>query len=136
VTEGPPAAGRRRPVPFGLFLALVMGVGPLVHYSLSALGPLVVADLDLSATAFGVLWFAIFGVASLRSVTGSRLTDRFGPRYLVAGAFCTALVAVVVGAGAPSYAWLLVAAGLSGIGQALTNPATNALISTEVAPAR
>jgi len=113
-----------------------MGVGPLVHYSLSALGPLVVADLDLSATAFGVLWFVIFGVASLLSVTGGTLTDRFGPRYLVAGAFLTALVAIVVGSGAPSYAWLLVAAGLSGIGQALTNPATNALISTDVAPDR
>jgi predicted MFS family arabinose efflux permease len=129
-------ATSRQPVPFGLYLALVMAVGPLVHYSLSALGPLLVADLQLSATAFGLLWFVTFGVAGLFTVAGGKLTDRFGPRYLLSGVFCMSLVAVLVAAGASSYNWLLVGAALSGLAQSVSNPATNALISTEVAAAK
>jgi predicted MFS family arabinose efflux permease len=133
---GSRATDGRAPVPFAFYLALVMAVGPLVHYALSALGPLLVAELDLSATAFGTLWFVTFGCAGSFTVAGGKLTDVFGPRYLLTGVFGTALLAVVVAAGASTYWWLLLAAALSGLAQSVSNPATNALISAEVAAAR
>lgn len=126
----------RRPMPFAFYLALVMAVGPLVHYALSALGPLLVEELDLSATAFGLLWFVTFGFAGVFTVVGGKLTDTFGPRHLLLGVFAASLLAVLVAAGASSYGWLLAGAALSGLAQSVSNPATNALISAGVVPAK
>ncbi|WP_141276381.1 MFS transporter [Pseudonocardia hydrocarbonoxydans] len=121
-----------RPAPLATYLALVMGIGPLVHYAISAMGPLVVADLGLTATEFGLLWFVSFGAAGLCTITGGKLTDRFGARILLCGVFVVAGVSLVTAGLAGAYGWLVLALALSGVAQSVSNPATNSVVAGAV----
>lgn len=126
----------RRPGSLAVYLGLVMGMGPLLHNALSSMGPLIVADLELSATEFGLLWFVMFAAACVFTLAGGKLTDRFGARMLMCGVFVFAAVSMLVAGLAGSYAWLVVALVLSGIAQAVSNPATNSSVARSVAPER
>ncbi len=97
------------------YLALAMGVGPLAHYALSALGPLVVDDLDLSATQFGELWLVAFGAAAVGTPIAGRLTDRLGPRRMLQWTFITAGAAIVTVGLSGSLFTLLVGVTLAGL---------------------
>lgn len=123
---------RRHPLWFAWFLASVMAVGPLVLHALTALGPHVVESLGLSATQFGALWFVSFGAAGLLSIQGGKLTDRLGARPLVVGVFLSSLIGLVTVGLAESYPWLLLAAALGGLAQAISNPVTNHLVFVSV----
>jgi MFS family permease len=128
-------SGPRRQPPT-TYLALVMGIGPLVHYGTSALGPLIVDALGLSATQFGLLWVATFGTAAAFTIAAGRAADRFGARSMLVGVFVISTAALVLAGAAWSYAWLLLALALSGAAQSLCNPATNRLIASHVPPRR
>ena len=121
-----------RPATFAGYLALVMAAGPLVHFSMSALGPLIVDSLEISATQFGLLWFAAFGTASLLSVAGGRMVDRYGARTMLVALFAVTLLALTLASSAASYLWILVALALSGVAQSIANPLTNRLVVSEV----
>lgn len=118
------------------YLALAMAIGPLAHYTMSALGPLVVADLKLSATEFGWLWSVTFGAASIFTISGGKLTDRLGARRMLLAVFGVAAVGLVAVGTSRNYLWLLVGIAISGLVQAISNPATNLVIATEVPPNR
>lgn len=124
-----------RTAPIAGYLGLVMGVGPLVHYAISALGPLVVSDLGLSATEFGLLWFVTFGAACLFTLTGGRLSDRYGARGLFLLVFGLAGLGLAAAGSAQGYVWLLAGLALAGVAQSFSNPATNSAVAT-VVPAR
>jgi MFS family permease len=133
------AAGRpagRRPGRGGLAttLAFSMGIGPLLVYGLTATGPLVIADLGLSRTAFGALATLAFAVAAVASGVLGRQVDRHGERAVLSVLFCGAGAALLVAAAAQSYAWLCVAVALSGCVQSLSNPVTNRLVTAHAAP--
>lgn len=113
-----------------------MALGPLLQYSLSALSPLLVARLQMSATDFGMLWFVTFGVASAFTISGGKLVDRFGPRPLLILVCCAAGLALVIAGSAMSYLFLVVASCLSGLAQSAANPATNLLIVAAVPEGR
>src|SRR5690606_16854588 len=80
----------RRPLAYAWFLALVLGVGPAVTHAITALGPIIVENLGLSATRFGLLWFVTFGAAASLSVFAGRAADRVSARPLVTGVFLCA----------------------------------------------
>ncbi|UPK73464.1 MFS transporter [Nocardioidaceae bacterium SCSIO 66511] len=107
------------------YLAMAMGVGPLTHYALAALGPLVVDDLELSVGQYGQLWLVVFAAASLATTAGGWLADRIGLRGLFVATFAVSGVATLGAAITPGLTVLLVALVLSGVAQALANPATN-----------
>ena len=115
-------------------MMVVMGVGPLLLFALSALGPLIVADLDLSRTQLGGLSTIAFASAALvAAVAGSSVdkrSARTGMWILLGGASLGLLVAAV----APLYAVVVVAVVVSGGAQGLSNPITNRLV-TLYAPA-
>jgi MFS family permease len=113
-------------------LSLIMALGPLLLYTLSALSPLLVVRLGLSATDLGVLWFVTFSVASLFAISGGHLTDRFGARAVLAGVCCAAALSLLVAGMAVSYVGLVVACALSGLAQSVANPATNLLVAKSV----
>jgi MFS family permease len=126
------SSGRRPTAPVAAYLALVMGAGPLVHYALTALGPVVVDSLGLTATEFGLLWFVVFGAASLTTILGGRLADHLQVRSMLVTIFGLATISLVMVATAPGYAVLLVALALSGVAQAVANPATNRVVIEQV----
>lgn len=119
-----------------LVLTATMAVGPLLTHSLSAMSPLVIADLGLTETQFGLLATTTFFVAALTAVRTGRWADRLTARTLLVVMFGGAALAMLLTAAAPGYAVLLVAMALSGLGQVMANPATNRLIRLHVPAAR
>jgi predicted MFS family arabinose efflux permease len=111
-----------------------MGAGPLLVYGLTATGPLVVTDLELSRTTFGALATLAYAVAAVGSAVLGRQVDRHGERAVLAVLFCGAGMALLIGAVAQSYAWLCGAVVLSGVVQSLSNPVTNRLVTAHAAP--
>lgn len=129
---------RRRPgAHLMIVLTATMAVGPLLTHSLSAMSPLVIEDLGLTETQFGLLATTTFFVAALTAVRTGRWADRLSARTLLVVMFGGAALAMLLTAAAPGYAVLLLAMVLSGLGQVMANPATNRLIRLHVpAPRR
>ncbi|GAA1754539.1 MFS transporter [Kocuria aegyptia] len=129
--------GDRRPgAHLMLVLTATMAVGPLLTHSLSAMSPLVIADLGLTEAQFGLLATTTFFVAALTAVRTGRWADRLSARTLLVVMFGGAALAMLLTAAAPGYAVLLTAMVLSGLGQVMANPATNRLIRLHVPAAR
>lgn len=132
-------AGRADRGPAGgllLVLACAMGVGPLMMYGLSAVSTLVIDDLQISVAQFGWLATACFIAATVSSVGLGKLSDRTAGRTLLLIIFGGAAGALAAAGLSTSYSWLLVAVCLSGAAQAMSNPATNRLVSIYVDPGR
>lgn len=119
-----------------LVLTATMAVGPLLTHSLSAMSPLVIQDLQLTETQFGLLATTTFLVAALTAVRTGRWADRLTARTLLVVMFGGAALAMLLTAAAPGYTVLLLAMVLSGLGQVMANPATNRLIRLHVPAAR
>jgi MFS family permease len=107
-----------------------------VHYAASALGPVIVDSLQLSATQFGLLWLATLGAAARLATTAGPAADRFGARGMLVSVFGLSTIAPLVVGTAPGYVWLFLGLALSGAAQSLSNPATNALVTSDVRPQR
>lgn len=118
------------------YLALAMGIGPLTHYALSALGPLVVSDLGLSATEFGGLWLVAFGTAAACTPGFGRLTDHLGPQRMLRLVFACAGAAMVAVSMSHSLLPLVLGVGLAGMAVAISNPATNLAVASSVTVGR
>ncbi len=112
-------------------LLTVLAVLPV--FLLSALAPLVRADLGGSRTVLGVAVGAFFGVSAAGSVPGGRLCERRGiPVALRTG---TALAAVaLLGVGLLGRTWpsLIALLCVGGVANALIQPAANAMLSVTV----
>lgn len=121
---------------FTAVLTLGMAIGTFPQFALGALGPLLVDDLGLSRAGLGSLSTAFFLVAALASSFIGHLGERMGARRLLVLLFAVTTASLVSMAVAPSYAWLVVAVGLAGLGIAATNPSTNALIATHLPSGR
>ncbi|MGH3312303.1 MAG: MFS transporter [Streptomyces sp.] len=133
-TSDPDRSQLTLPRGFPLVLALSMGAGPLTLQTLTATAPLVTADLGITRAQLGSLPTAAFLTAALLSPVVGRGADLFSGRAVLAVLFSGAGLALLGTAAAPSYAWLLAAAAVSGAAQAMSNPVTNQLIAANVAP--
>ncbi|MCC3298033.1 MFS transporter [Arthrobacter caoxuetaonis] len=122
----------------GLLFVLVcaMGAGPVMNYGLSATSTLIMADLGISETQFGLLASTCFASAALSSMSLGRLSDRITARSQLAIIFGGTALALVLMAVSGNYLWLLAAVLLSGPAQAISNPTTNRVISHAVEPAK
>ena len=141
-TQGPGEVRRDGAAPlawrvgFGTTLALAMGTAPVALFAVAALAPLVTEDLGVSRTQLGLISTIAFVFAALGSTAAGKVIERLGGRRTLVVLFCAAALAIVVMAGSGSYAWLLLAVAVSGLGQSLSNPVTNHLVAREVGPGR
>lgn len=110
-------------------LFVCMGIGPLFLYTLTAISPLVIADLDLSPAEYGAISTVAFGSAALSALLLGGPSDRFGARTVMVAVSVGSITGLAVLAVADSYAVVLVASVLSGVAQALSNPATNRIVA-------
>lgn len=113
----------------GLLLASTMMAASLVQFSVGALAPLILVDLDISRARLGVLLSCYYLIAALTSPAFGRLTGRIGGS---AGLKLVVLLAVggnLAVSTADSQGVLVVGLVLAGLAVAAANPATNLAIA-------
>lgn len=117
-------------------LVCAMAAGPVMNYGISATSTLIMGDLDISEAQFGLLATVCFLSAALSSVSLGRLSDRISGRAQLVLIFGGTAAALTLMAVSGSYLWLLIAVGLAGPAQAISNPTTNRVIAHQVDPVR
>ncbi|MFF7378325.1 MFS transporter [Streptomyces massasporeus] len=105
-------------------------------FLLGALGPRLVAALDVSPTVLGLTTTLGFATAAVLSPVGGRVVDRVGPRRCLAALMIVAAMALALIGSAPGTGVLLASVALGEPPQALANPVTNRAILAAVPPAR
>lgn len=102
-------------------------------YLVGALGVVIRADLNLSATQLGAVAAAFFGVGGLLMPMGGRVVDRMGPRLAarlaLLGAAACLLTAAVFGG---SYPGLLAAMAIGGFASTIAAPVGGLIIGRGV----
>jgi MFS transporter, FSR family, fosmidomycin resistance protein len=98
--------------------------------------PLLTARWGVSFIQLGLALtvYAIVSVAAQMPM--GYMADRFGSRKLLIGALCLGGLSLASVGLVDRYSWLLVAAGLSGIANAVYHPADYAILSARVTPSR
>ncbi|WP_214366179.1 MFS transporter [Pseudonocardia sp. H11422] len=117
---------------FALLLVLTMGAGPLALYAVTALSPLLVAELGLSRSALGSLAGVTFVAAAACALLGGALVDRVSERLVTLLVLAGGVLALGLVTAASGMAWLVAAAIVSGAAQSVSNPVTNRLVSLHV----
>lgn len=122
----------------GLLLTLLclMGAGPLLNYGLSTTSTLIIDELHISESQFGLLATLIFATAALSSAGLGKVADRMSLRSQLWLNFGGTFVAMVIAGLSHSYWMLLVAAVIAGPTQSISNPTTNKIITTFVPVAK
>ena len=115
-------------------MAVAMGAGPLIVYSISTLSPFLVPALDLTRTQYGSLATLTYGAAAFASMRAGGIVDTSRAHLVMFWLVTGAAGAMHAAAVAPNYPVLLVAVMASGVVQALSNPVTNRLAAQWVPP--
>ena len=129
-------AGRNRSevsrVSFTVLLAAAMAFATFAGPAFAVLARFIIDDLGLSRAELGWVVAAFSVVGAIASPAIGTLTDRVGGRKALAGIFILGGLGMLAISAAPSFAFLIAAGILTGMGQALGNPATNKLISVHI----
>lgn len=121
---------------FPATLLVTMTASAYQIFVLAVLASPLIDDLDMSRAQLGLIGSINTLVGAASAPTTGRLTDRIGARRSVVTVLVLSAMAMVVMAIAPNLWWLALSAAVGGLPQGWGNPATNALISTRVAPGR
>lgn len=118
----------------GLLLVLLasVGIAPLFTYGLSATSDLVISDLQISETQFGLLATVCFGCAAIGNAAFSKFADRRTDASLLIIVFGLSAAALALAAIPSGYALLLVAAMFAGFAQSFPNGVTNRVLVQRV----
>jgi predicted MFS family arabinose efflux permease len=128
------AVGRENPSWAGTagVATAAMAASMLALYAVSALSPALAQEMQLPPSAVGALVTATFSVACVASLMAGRVVDVSGPRRGLLWLAALVLAGLLAAALAPCYGALLVALAVTGLAQALANPATNLLVAARV----
>ena len=121
---------RARTVLIATASLLLMIAGTTWPFVVAVLSPVLIAELDLSATVLGVAYASYYLSGSAWSTFAGRIVDRGGFRVAGTVIIVVAVAQHVMLAAARGPGLLLASGALGGLALALTNPTTNALIST------
>ena len=117
-------------------LVLAMAVGFLPWFAISALGPFLVRDLEAGAALPGLLVGVLFGAGACWSRLVGGGIRRWGARNMLLTLFLAAAVSLLVMAVAPNTGWLVAIVVLCGLPIAVPMPASTAMASALLPPAR
>lgn len=97
-----------------------------------AFGAQIAADLDIGPAALGGLASVFFAVTGLSATHLGRLSDRIGGKAAGRGAIAASTLALAVAGLSGSYAHLVAAMALGGIGNGLGGPTANMIVSSRM----
>lgn len=120
----------------GAVLTLATGIGPLLTTGVSALGPLLSRDLNLTRVEFGSFAVVACLSAALLSTPLGWAADRLSQRTGILMLHGFGLCAMAAAALSQSMAGLWVSAVFGGAALGLANPLTNGMVALWVEPGR
>jgi MFS family permease len=127
--SGAPAISRTA---FTVLLAAAMAVATFAGPAFAVLARFIIDELAITRAEFGWIVASFSTAGALASPAIGRLTDSMGGRKALAAIFILGGLGMLSIASGPTYAWLIAAAVLAGLGQAFGNPGTNKLISVHI----
>jgi len=111
-------------------------VSHFFHLMIPSLFPWLIVEFGLSFTQVGALTAVFFAVSGVGQAVAGFVVDHLGARrVLFAGMLLFALAALVLSV-APSYAVLMLAAGIAGLGNCVFHPADFTLLNRNISSAR
>lgn len=119
---------------FGATMVFAMAIAAYTNSLLAMLGPLMIDDLGISLTEFGVLSAVIFIVGGLGAPLVGPLVDTLGGRRMLTVLFLAGALAWLLMSWAPTYAFLLAGAVFAGFARGVSNPIGNKLVATHAVP--
>ncbi len=129
-------AGKRRDAEVIGLVALAHGTSHFFHLMLPPLFPWLMADFSLSYTQAGFLMTMFFVVSGIGQALAGFVVDRVGARPVLMFGIGTLAVSGLLLAASTSYAGLLLAATVAGVGNSIFHPADFALLNRRVSSAR
>ena len=117
-------------------IGLAHGTSHFFHMLLPPLFPLFIRDFGLRYAELGLLVSVFFVVSGIGQALSGFLVDRVGARPILFAALSCFALAAAVTATADSYARLMVAAALAGLGNAPFHPVDFTILNKRVTPAR
>lgn len=127
---------RRTQIPLAATLLAAMAAVSLLTTGVSALGPALSLDLDLTRAQFGGFSVVLFAVTAIFSVPFGRLVDVMSHRVGLILTFALTLLALAVLASAESFAGFIGSAIVGGAALAFSNPLTNRMVGLLADPGR
>ncbi|WNV77103.1 MFS transporter [Geodermatophilus sp. DSM 44513] len=121
---------------FAVVLASAMGVSVYSIPALAVLSGLLIDDLGIDRSQFGLVVTAVAVSNAACAQVAGRLVDRVGGRRVLLGVFALTVVSAALLAVAPSFWALLALAALAGAPNGASNPATNKVIAEYVPAGR
>ena len=112
------------------------GTSHFYHFVLPPLFPYLMAQFGLSFTQAGALMTTFFVVSGIGQALAGFVVDRFGALRVLYGGMGLLACSGLVLASAGTYAWLMVAAGVAGLGNSVFHPADYTLINRRVSTPR
>jgi MFS transporter, FSR family, fosmidomycin resistance protein len=133
--QATPATARADFSVIGL-IGLAHGTSHFFHMLLPPLFPVFISDFGLSYSQLGLLVTTFFIISGVGQALAGFLVDRVGARPVLFGALACFAVAALATASANSYAGLMLAAALAGLGNSPFHPADFTILNKRVSAPR
>lgn len=117
-------------------VGLAHGVSHFFHLLLAPLFPWIKAEFGLSYAELGLLMTVFFAVSAVVQTASGFVVDRVGARPVLFGGLALLGTAALLLSVSPSYALLLLGAGMAGIGNGVFHPADFTLLNKHVSQPR
>ena len=112
------------------------GTSHFFHFVMPPLFPYLMREFGLSFTQAGALMSVFFVVSGVGQAAAGFVVDRVGPLRVLYGGIAMLSLAALLIAAAPSYALLLAAAGVAGLGNSVFHPADFTILNRRVSHQR
>jgi MFS transporter, FSR family, fosmidomycin resistance protein len=115
-------------------ISIAHGLSHFFHLLLAPLFPLIKAEFRLSYAELGLLMTAYFVVSGIGQALAGFVVDKVGPVPVLFASLGLMILATFVAATGNSYAWLMFASVLAGIGNASFHPVDYSILNARIAP--
>jgi MFS transporter, FSR family, fosmidomycin resistance protein len=115
-------------------ISIAHGLSHFFHLLLAPLFPLIKAEFGLSYAELGLLMTAYFVVSGIGQALAGFVVDKVGPVPVLFASLGLMILATLVAATGNSYAWLMFASVLAGIGNASFHPVDYSILNARIAP--